>query len=94
MSLKEYDVEVNGHATTLQLSDEDARAYGLHVPAHRSPADEPAAEVPAEDQLAANEPDEPEADAEAGPVVDEPETKAAAPANKARTAANKGGNAR
>nr|WP_052741206.1 hypothetical protein [Mycobacterium sp. UM_NZ2] len=71
MSLKRYDVIVDGHPTTLQLSDEDARGYGLHVPAHRAP--EPKAE----------------------PVVHEPETKAAdAPANKARTAANKGGNAR
>lgn len=29
MSLKRYDVEVNGHKTTLQLSDEDAAQYGL-----------------------------------------------------------------
>lgn len=29
MALKEYDVEINGVATTLQLSDEDARARGL-----------------------------------------------------------------
>lgn len=29
MALKEYDVEINGVATTLQLSDEDAKARGL-----------------------------------------------------------------
>lgn len=66
MTLKEYDVIVDGRRTTLQLSDEDARAHGLHVPAHRAPASQPAE------------------------TQDAPETKAAdAPANKARTAANK-----
>lgn len=29
MALKEYDVEINGRLTTLQLSDEDAKAMGL-----------------------------------------------------------------
>ncbi|MGC5249500.1 hypothetical protein ACPXB3_21550 [Gordonia sp. DT219] len=29
MALKEYDVEINGVATTLQLSDEDAKVRGL-----------------------------------------------------------------
>jgi hypothetical protein len=29
MSLKEYDVEINGQKTTLQLSDEDAKLQGL-----------------------------------------------------------------
>lgn len=29
MALKEYDVEINGVATTVQLSDEDAKARGL-----------------------------------------------------------------
>lgn len=32
MALKQYDVEINGMKTTLQLSDEDAKLYGL-VPA-------------------------------------------------------------
>ncbi|WP_165797909.1 hypothetical protein [Mycolicibacter virginiensis] len=58
MALKEYDVEVNGHATTLQLSDEDAKAMGLTSPAE--------SKVPAKSRTAAN---------------------------KARTPANKGGNA-
>ncbi|MGV0627203.1 hypothetical protein [Mycolicibacter minnesotensis] len=80
MALKAYDVTVGGRPTTLLLSDEDARAHGLHVPAHRAPE----AEAPA-----------PEAEApEAAPVVDEPEAKAHTPANKTRTPANKGGNAR
>lgn len=39
MGLKEYDVEVNGHKTTLQLSDKDAAELGLSVPS------EPAAKV-------------------------------------------------
>lgn len=34
MGLKEYDVEINGYKTTLQLSDEDAKLQGL------KPADE------------------------------------------------------
>lgn len=29
MSLKVYEVEINGHTTTVQLSDEDAKARGL-----------------------------------------------------------------
>lgn len=29
MGLSEYEVEVNGFPTTLQLSDEDAKAMGL-----------------------------------------------------------------
>jgi hypothetical protein len=29
MGLKEYNVEVNGYKTTLQLSDADAKAMGL-----------------------------------------------------------------
>ncbi|WP_173363261.1 hypothetical protein [Nocardia farcinica] len=29
MSLKRYEVEVNGHKTVLQLSDEDAKDRGL-----------------------------------------------------------------
>lgn len=29
MALKHYDVEINGYPTTLQLSDEDAKAMGL-----------------------------------------------------------------
>ena len=29
MALKRYDVEINGTQTTLQLSDEDAKLYGL-----------------------------------------------------------------
>jgi hypothetical protein len=29
MGLKEYDVEINGQKTTLQLSDEDAKLQGL-----------------------------------------------------------------
>lgn len=29
MSLKVYEVEINGHTTTVQLSDEDAQARGL-----------------------------------------------------------------
>lgn len=74
MALQEYDVTVDGRPTTLLLSDEDARAYGLNVPA---PADEP---------MAAEEP--------ATPAGDGPETKAHTPDNKARTAANKSGNAR
>lgn len=87
MSLKRYDVIVDGHPTTLQLSDEDARGYGLHVPAHRAPEGQPAAPDETE-QSAASEPDAPEA--EDIPVAEDPETKAAeAPANKARTAANK-----
>ena len=52
--MKTYEVEINGVATTLQLSDEDAKARGLKA-------------------------------------SDEEKTKEAkAPANKARTAANKG----
>lgn len=33
MALNEYDVEINGRQTTLQLSDEDAKAMGLAKPA-------------------------------------------------------------
>lgn len=33
--MREYEVEINGYTTTLQLSDEDAKARGLT-------ADEPA----------------------------------------------------
>lgn len=29
MSLKRYEVEINGHQTVVQLSDEDAKARGL-----------------------------------------------------------------
>ncbi|TXH18711.1 MAG: hypothetical protein E6R06_26080 [Mycobacterium sp.] len=75
MSLKEYDVIVDGRPTTLLLSDEDARAHGLHVPSHRAP-EQPVTE--------------PEPEAADTAAADEPETKAAdAPDNKARTAANK-----
>ena len=45
MSLKEYDVEINGHITTLQLSDEDAKALGLaesHAKAAKAPANKAA----------------------------------------------------
>lgn len=43
MALKEYDVEINGHRTTLQLSDEDAKRQGLFVePEASAPAKAPA----------------------------------------------------
>lgn len=38
MTLKEYDVEINGRQTTLQLSDEDAKAMGLAAAAEKSAA--------------------------------------------------------
>lgn len=33
MALERYDVEIDGHTTTLQLNDEDAKMYGLTKPA-------------------------------------------------------------
>lgn len=47
MSLKKYDVVINGTATTLQLSDEDAKLYGLDKPA-------PAKAAPTKARTAAN----------------------------------------
>lgn len=37
MALKRYDVVVDGHETTLQLSDEDAKAMGLSAPTKAAP---------------------------------------------------------
>lgn len=68
MALKAYDVIVDGRPTTLLLSDEDARAHGLHVPAHRAPE----AEAPEDASVV----DEPEAKAHT------PANKARTPANK------------
>jgi hypothetical protein len=42
VGLKEYDVEINGHKTTLQLSDKDATELGLTVPAGPAEAKAPA----------------------------------------------------
>lgn len=77
MSLKAYDVTVDGQPTTLLLSDEDARAHGLRVPAHRAPEDEPVAEAP-EEAPAVEDPDT---------KAHTPANKARTPANKS------GGNA-
>lgn len=38
MGLREYDVEVYGHRTTLQLSDKDAQELGLTAEAGAAPA--------------------------------------------------------
>ena len=37
MALKKYDVVINGHKTTLLLSDADASAMGLTVPPAAQP---------------------------------------------------------
>ncbi|MFV8049736.1 hypothetical protein [Mycobacterium sp. 48b] len=47
MALNEYNVEIDGHKTTLQLSDEDAKAMGLAEPA-------PAKAAPTKGRTAAN----------------------------------------
>lgn len=47
LPLKRYDVVINGTATTLQLSDEDAKLYGLAEPAAAEPAAKKAAKPPA-----------------------------------------------
>ena len=41
--MKRYDVVINGISTTLLLSDEDARARGLHTSAPKSAPAEPVA---------------------------------------------------
>lgn len=42
MALKEYDVEINGQKTTLQLSDEDAERQGLKSTKAKEPANKSA----------------------------------------------------
>lgn len=49
--MKRYDVVINGMSTTLLLSDEDARARGLHAPAPKSAPSEAA---PAKSRTPAN----------------------------------------
>lgn len=55
MGLKEYDVEINGHTTTLQLSDEDAKNMGLtgHAKEAKAPANKEA-KTPANKSAAAD----------------------------------------
>ena len=43
--LKPYEIEQNGMATTVMLSDEDAKARGLLKPAKAEPKAEPAAKA-------------------------------------------------
>lgn len=62
--LKKYDVEVNGWPTTLQLSDEDAKARGLfeEAPAKKAaPAPKNKARTPREKKAATPKPAAPEA---------------------------------
>lgn len=42
MSLKDYEVEVNGVKTTLRLSDADAKARGLDTKTEAKKAEAPA----------------------------------------------------
>lgn len=56
MTLKEYDVEINGQKTTLQLSDEDAKLHGLT--AKQAPAPANKARTPANKSAAASKRDE------------------------------------
>lgn len=82
MALKNYNVVVNGTETILQLDDRDAKARGLtdkDLVGAESSAPDPDAEA-----AAAAEREAAEAAAKA-----EADKKAAAPANKSRTAANK-----
>ncbi|MCQ4119880.1 hypothetical protein [Rhodococcus tibetensis] len=85
--LKEYEVEINGWSTTVQLNDEDAEKRGLTVDDTLDA--KAAADAEAEAQAAA----EPERLAKEQADEQKPDTveeKAApTPANKARTAANK-----
>ena len=58
MSLREYDVEINGVQTTLQLSDEDAKELGLTAKkAAPAPANK-AAKAPANKSAAQSKRDE------------------------------------
>lgn len=41
MALNEYEVEINGHKTTVQLSDADAKAQGLLKEPAKAPAKAP-----------------------------------------------------
>lgn len=79
--LKRYDVTVNGRETTMQLNDEDAKAYGDSA----KPVDDAAAPSSVE----------PAADADATPdaSADASSKAAKAPANKARTGQNKAADA-
>ena len=52
MALNEYDVVINGRKTTLQLSDEDAKAMGLAAPAEKPKA--PAKAAPTKARTAPN----------------------------------------
>lgn len=54
MSLKQYDVVINGTPTTLQLSDEDAELYGLAKPAPAKAAPTKARTAPNKARTAAN----------------------------------------
>ncbi|MFD3431152.1 hypothetical protein [Nocardia fluminea] len=104
--LKLYEVEVNGWATTLQLTDADATKRGLTdedtvehrtavrswlfaedvAKAHAAETERRAAEQAAAERVAAEQ----AAADEAATAPAEETAKARTPANKSRTAANKG----
>lgn len=88
MALKIYEAEINGHRTTVQLSEEDAKARGLTdkdtIAARKRATAEKAEVAKTEEWLAAEEAWK---EAEAAKVA--ADAKAAPAANKARTPANK-----
>lgn len=92
MGLKEYDVYINGRATTVQLSDEDARSQGLLDSEVDENAELRAKLAAAEAKLAAIETAEKVAEGEAKAAAAAANKQAPAPQNKGGTAAASKGN--